>query len=140
MMTGQPTPAPLDTSWMAQLTADMIAQSQNESGIPLQSNTDQQATVPGSHGSASMPAQSHSHHPSGQQTLMEDMGDAWTPLFGSPRGTEAFSDQWGGTLNQMGGQLAGPMRDDFFSCVLPNLRICPLPLLTDPLVCYRRSV
>ena len=54
-------------------------------------------------------------HPSGQQTLTEDMSDSWTPLFGSPRGTEAFSDQWAGTLNQMGGQLAGPMRDDFFS-------------------------
>jgi hypothetical protein len=54
-------------------------------------------------------------HPSGQQTLTEDMGDSWTPLFGSPGNTEAFSDQWGGTLNQMGGQLAGPMRDDFFS-------------------------
>lgn len=109
MMTGQPTPAPLDSNWMAQLTTDMLAQA----AVP-----DNQATLLGSQGSAgSVPAPNQGQHPSGQQTLAEGMGDSWTPLFGSPRGTEAFSDQWGGTLNQMGGQLAGPMRDDFFSYV-----------------------
>jgi hypothetical protein len=58
---------------------------------------------------------SHGHGVNGQQTLTEDMGPSWTPLFGSPRSTEAFSDQWGGTLIQMGGQVTGPVRDDFFS-------------------------
>lgn len=58
--------------------------------------------------------QLHGYH-NGQQTLSEDMGNSWTPLFGSPKSTEAFSDQWGGALIQMGGQVAGPVRDDFFS-------------------------
>jgi hypothetical protein len=38
-----------------------------------------------------------------------------TPLLGSPKSTEAFSDQWAGRLGEMGGRLGGGMRDDFFS-------------------------
>ena len=71
-------------------------------------------------GAASGCSSSHGHGVNGQQTLTEDMCPSWTPLFGSPRSTEAFSDQWGGTLIQMGGQVTGPVRDDFFSYAFLN--------------------
>lgn len=103
-------PAPLDNDWMTALLNDnTFGQPQSGDNQHMMSNTNNQnhASGSGSHG--------HDHGQNGQQTLTEDMGTSWTPLFGSPRSTEAFSDQWGGTLIQMGGQVTGPVRDDFFS-------------------------
>jgi hypothetical protein len=89
--------APADADWMTALLNDN-AFTQNHAGP--------------SNGSSQ--GHNSSNQQNGQQTLTEDMG-SWTPLFGSPRSTEAFSDQWGGTLIQMGGQVTGPVRDDFFT-------------------------
>ena len=36
-------------------------------------------------------------------------------LLGSPKATEAFTDQWGGKLGEMGERLGGGMREDYFS-------------------------
>jgi hypothetical protein len=95
----------VDTEWMALLNNSAFDQaSNNNNGHPMLNGQ--------SSGSGSS---SHGHGQNGQQTLTEDMGTSWTPLFGSPRSTEAFSDQWAGTLIQMGGQVTGPVRDDFFS-------------------------
>lgn len=75
---------------------------------------------PGNAGNPSLPpAPSSLHH-----HLAGTLGDTLapypvssnpTPLLGSPKSTEAFSDQWAGRLGEMGGRLGGGMRDDFFS-------------------------
>jgi hypothetical protein len=98
--------SPLDNDWMTALLNNNTF-NQAPSGDNNMMSTQHQASGSGSHG--------QNHGQNGQQTLTEDMGTSWTPLFGSPRSTEAFSDQWGGTLIQMGGQVTGPVRDDFFS-------------------------
>jgi len=101
--------APLDNDWMAALLENnSFGQG---SGDTILTTPQHHASGSGSHGHA----HGHEHGQNGQQTLTEDLGTSWTPLFGSPRSTEAFSDQWGGTLLQMGGQVTGPVRDDFFS-------------------------
>ena len=102
-------PAPLDNDWMTALLNDNSFGQANTGDGGMMPNDQNHASGSGTHN------QGHGHGQNGQQTLTEDMGTSWTPLFGSPRSTEAFSDQWGGTLIQMGGQVTGPVRDDFFS-------------------------
>jgi hypothetical protein len=114
MPTQQPSPSPADTDWMAALLNNGPF-GQNDGTRNPNHNTMSNAHASGS-GSGSGVGSGHSYgFNNGQQTLCEDMGNSWTPLFGSPKSTEAFSDQWGGALIQMGGQVAGPVRDDFFS-------------------------
>jgi hypothetical protein len=104
-------PAQLDNDWMtALLNNNSFGQAENGDNN-IMANNQNHASGSGSQGHG----HGHGHGQNGQQTLTEDMGTSWTPLFGSPRSTEAFSDQWGGTLIQMGGQVTGPVRDDFFS-------------------------
>lgn len=117
-------PGPVNAEWMTALLDNgnfgQNGLSHAASHYPMSND---QASGSGS-GSGSVSGSGQYGYHNGQQTLSEDMGNSWTPLFGSPRSTEAFSDQWGGALIQMGGQVAGPVRDDFFELVfISSLRV-----------------